>query len=365
MTQSETQSESQSESPRPDQHAAAATAEIKPVLAQLRAAEPMDDAQAEAIFEQLLTGTLDEAQIGALLALIQTRPPSAAELTGAARVMRRHVARVEAPAGKTIVDTCGTGGAPKAFNISTAAAIIAAAAGRDRNIVVAKHGNRSRTGRGSAEVLAALGVNVDADTHVQAACLAEAGVCFCFAIHHHPAMRHAAGPRRSLGFPTIFNALGPLTNPAGATRQLLGVYDHALVEPMAQALAALGSDHAIVAHGQDGLDELTTTAPNTIATVHHGAVAIETLHAESLGLARSSFETLGVSSVEESAAAVRDVLAGAPGPRRDICVLNAAAAILVGGGCDALAEGVRLAQDTIDSGAARATLDALASASAR
>ena len=339
-------------------------AEIQPALAQLRDREPMTDTQAESIFEQLLTGNLDEPQIGALLALIQTRPPNAAELTGAARVMRRHVTRVPTPAGKTIVDTCGTGGAPKAFNISTAAAIIAAAAGRDRNIAVAKHGNRSRTGRGSAEVLAALGVNVDAGADVQAACLAEAGVCFCFAIHHHPAMRHAAGPRRSLGFPTIFNALGPLTNPAGARRQLLGVYDRALVEPMAQALAALGTEHAIVAHGQDGLDELTTTAPNIIATVRDGTVTTDTIDTTQLGLARSSFDALRVSSVEQSADAVRDVLAGTPGPRRDICVLNAAAAILVGGGCNTLANGVQVAQDTIDSGDARATLEALASASA-
>ncbi|MEO0715380.1 MAG: anthranilate phosphoribosyltransferase [Planctomycetota bacterium] len=338
--------------------------EIQPTLAQLRDREPMTDTQAESIFEHLLTGNLDEAQVGALLALIQTRPPGAEELTGAARVMRRHVTRVPTPVGKTIVDTCGTGGAPKAFNISTAAAIIAAAAGRDRNIAVAKHGNRSRTGRGSAEVLAALGVNVDAGADVQAACLAEAGVCFCFAIHHHPAMRHAAGPRRSLGFPTIFNALGPLTNPAGARRQLLGVYDRALVEPMAQALAALGTEHAIVAHGQDGLDELTTTAPNMIATVRDGAVSTDTIDTTQLGLARSSFDALRVSSVEESAGAVRDVLAGTPGPRRDICVLNAAAAILVGGGCDTLDEGIKAAQDTIDSGDARATLESLASASA-
>lgn len=341
-----------------------AAADVHTALAQLRTQQPMADAQAEAIFEQLLTGVLDDAQIGALLALIQTRPPSAGELTGAARVMRRHVARVKTPPGTTIVDTCGTGGAPKAFNISTAAAIIAAAAGRDRNIAVAKHGNRSRTGRGSAEVLAALGVNVDANADVQAACLAEAAVCFCFAIHHHPAMRHAAGPRRSLGFPTIFNALGPLTNPAGARRQLLGVYDPALVEPMARALAALGTEHAIVAHGQDGLDELTTTAPNTIATVREGNVTTTTIDATNLGLERASFDTLAVSTVEQSADAVRDVLTGTPGPRRDICVLNAAAAILVGGGCESLAEGVRVAQGTIDSGAARATLDALAAASA-
>ncbi len=226
-------------------------------------AGPLCEVDAETLFEAVLSGHLDQAQIAGVLSLLAARGPTTDEVVGAARAMRRHVTPVPASDPGSLVDTCGTGGAPKTFNVSTAAAIVAAAAGAR----VAKHGNRSRTGRGSAEVLQALGVNVDAPPGTQARCLDEAGVCFCFAIHHHPAMRHAAVVRRALKFPTIFNILGPLTNPAGATRQLIGVYDEALVPLVAAALARLGSVRAMVVHSRDGLDEVSITAPTVVAEV--------------------------------------------------------------------------------------------------
>ncbi len=332
-------------------------------LATLVAGGSLSAEQAEALFERLLSGGMDDAQIAGVLSLIQARGATTPEVIGAARVMRRHVTPTPVPSvlGATLIDTCGTGGAPKAFNVSTAAAIVAAAArsGGGRRAIVAKHGNRSRTGRGSVEALAALGVRVDASPEVQSRCLAEAGVCFCFAIHHHPAMRHAAGPRRSLGFPTIFNLLGPLTNPAGARRQVIGVYEARLVPLIAEALAGLGAERAIVAHGRDGMDELTTTAPTILALVSGGGVRIEELDARTLGLAPARLDDLRVASVDEAAGAVRAVLAGEPGPRRDVTLLNAAAALLVADVAASLADGLTLAAEAVDSGRARETLETL------
>ena len=322
---------------------------------------PLDEPHAEVVFEQLLSGKLDEAQIGALLALLQVRGVTPAELAGAAAAMRRHVTRLPfAPQnGEVVLDTCGTGGAPKAFNVSTAAAIIAAAAGRDAGLRVAKHGNRSRTGRGSAEILDALGVDIEASPEIQATCLREAGVCFCFAMRHHPAMRHAAGPRRSLGFPTIFNLLGPLTNPAGAPRQLLGVYDATAAGVVAEALARLGAEHAIVAHGMDGLDEMTTTAPTVLYEVRGREVTRSELDAQDYGLERASLGELQAADLGEAAAILRSVLAGEPGLKLDIALWNAAGALLAGGVCEHLAEGLDLARDAAESGAATQTLETL------
>jgi len=332
-------------------------------LGMLVAGRTLSAEEAEALFERLLSGGLDDSQIAGVLSLIQTRGATSHEVIGAARVMRRHVTPTPAPSvpGATLIDTCGTGGAPKTFNISTAAAIVAAAArpGGGRRVLVAKHGNRSRTGRGSAEALAALGVRVDATPEVQSRCLAEAGVCFCFAIHHHPAMRHAVGPRRSLGFPTIFNLLGPLTNPAGARRQVIGVYEARLVPLIAEALAGLGAERAIVAHGRDGMDELTTTAPTIMAFVSGGGVRVEELDARTLGLAPGRLDDLRVGSVEDAAAAVRDVLGGEAGAKRDITLLNAAAALLVADAAASLGEGLSLAAEAVDSGRARETLETL------
>lgn len=344
--------------------------EIHAVLKGLLNGSPLDAPSAERTFLALLSGELDDAQVGALLALIQTMPPSAATLTGAARAMRAHVEKVPyAPKPReAVLDTCGTGGAPKSFNVSTAAAIVAASVTPDpgapvSRVVVAKHGNRSRTGRGSAEVLATLGVNVDASPKTQARCLDEAGVCFCFAIHHHPAMRHASGPRKSLGFPTIFNALGPLTNPAGADRQLIGVYDRALVTPMAQTLLDLGATRAMVVHAHDGLDELTTTSPTDITHVVNGTLEHQTLDAAELGLERVTLDRLQASSVEHSAQIIASIFAGEPSPYADMVALSAAAALVIADACPTLEAGLEAARRAIGSGQTKATLDRLIKAS--
>lgn len=341
--------------------------DVRTLLTGLLAGQRLSEAQAEALFESLLAGRFDDAQIAAILSLIQVRGPSVDELVGAARTMRRHATPVPFaptdPARASLLDTCGTGGAIKTFNISTVVAIVAAAAtppDAPRRIYVAKHGNRSRTGRGSAELLARLGVNVDAPPDVQAACLREAGVCFCFAIHHHPAARHAAAARRSLGVPTMFNLLGPLTNPACAPRQLLGVFDRAYVEPMAQALLRLGAHKAMVVHSDDGLDEISTMAPTTIAHVHAGRVAVERFDPNTLGAPTASVAELQARDLEDAAARATGVLRGQPGPARDIVLLNAAAALVVGDVASDLRAGLRMAAQAIDSGAAANTLELLA-----
>ena len=308
-------------------------------------------------FEMMIGGEAHESEIGALLALLATRVPTSDELLGAARVMRAHVDRVESTcSADEIVDTAGTGGAPKTFNVSTVAAVIAAAAGAK----VAKHGNRSRTGRGSAEVLQQLGVNVDADRTIQAKCLDEVGICFCFAIHHHPATRHVIGARKALGFATMFNLLGPLTNPAGATRQVMGVYASKFVRPIAEALRDLGSVRAIVAHSEDGLDELTITAPTHLAHVEDGSVREETIDAASLGLATATLDDLQASDLADAADIFRAILDGSEtGPKRDMAVLNAAATLLVAGAADSLANGIEQAQATIADAKAIHTLQYL------
>lgn len=338
-------------------------------IAQLDAGHTLTEAQATALFRAILGGDLATPQIVAVLTTMASRPETVEELVGAARAMRESVSPVPIdPAWMPgLIDTCGTGGAPKTFNISTAAALIAAGAGSlpdaPVRIRVAKHGNRSRTGRGSAEVLMALGVNVDAPPQAQARCLGDAGVCFSFAIHHHPAMRHAAEARKALGRPTIFNLLGPLTNPAGASRQLLGVFSADKVEPMAHALARLGAANAMVVHGVDGLDEMTTTAPTRIARIDAGTVRAETVDARDLGIPRATLEQLAAGTVEESAAFVRAILAGTPGPRTDIAVWNAAGAICIAGAAPDLADAITLARTAIDSGAAARTLEALIASS--
>lgn len=340
--------------------------QIHQTLRTLLNSEQLDEQTSNGIFIALLNGELNDAQIGSLLSLIQTMPPSADTLTGAARAMRAHVERVDytCKPGEVLIDTCGTGGAPKSFNVSTAAAIVAASVqptktSSTKRIIVAKHGNRSRTGRGSAEVLMALEVKVDAPPSIQSQCLEEVGVCFCFAIHHHPAMKHAMGPRRSLGFPTIFNALGPLTNPACADRQLIGVYNNDLVEPMAQTLANLGAKRAMIVHAHDGLDELTTTAPTRIMHVRDGQLREETIDAIDLGLKRASLDQLQATSVEHSAQIIIDIFDGKPSPYADMVMLTSAGALLVADACEDFQSGIELARNAIECGQVKTTLDRL------
>lgn len=313
-------------------------------------------------FESMMSGHAHHAEMGALLALLATRVPTVEELVGAASVMRAHVDRVESSVPPDqLLDTAGTGGTAKLFNVSTAAALVAAGAGAK----VAKHGNRSRTGRGSAEVLAALGVHVDASRAVQRRCLEEAGICFCFAVHHHPAARHAMPVRKALGIPTIFNLLGPLTNPAGARRQLVGVYGPQFVRPVAEALAQMGCATAIVVHGSDGLDEMSISAPTAVGLVEHGKVTESTLTPEDVGLQRAPQDALRVADLGGSVDLLRRLLSGAErGPARTMLVLNAAAAIRAAGLARDWAGAVRTAEGAIDSGGAARALEKLVKTSA-
>lgn len=343
---------------------------MQDILQTLASGDRLDERSAEAALRFVLEGVADDAQIGGLLSMLALGGPTVDELAGAARIMRAHVTRVPYTPreGESLIDTCGTGGTPKAFNVSTVAALIAASAtppaDRPRTIV-AKHGNRSRTGRGSAEVLAELGVRVDATPEVQARCLDEAGVCFCFAIHHHPAMKHAIGPRRSLGFPTIFNVLGPLTNPAGAARQVVGVYHPSLVPVVAETLQRLGAASAVVLHSLDGLDEASLAGPTTLSVVSPDRVEHTSINPSELGLASATLGDVQAASVADAASIARRVLAGEPSPHTDMACLNAAVALVVGGTAGSYAEGLRLAQDATSSGLALQTLENLVGASHR
>ncbi|MCA9282777.1 MAG: anthranilate phosphoribosyltransferase [Phycisphaerales bacterium] len=340
---------------------------MQDLLAHLLTLKAMTGAQAERAFSDVLTGQANEVQVGAMLALIAAREPTLEEIVAGARVMRAHATNtpIAEDLRDSVIDTCGTGGAPKTFNISTAVAFVVAGAQGVRPVRVVKHGGRSRTGRGSAEVLAHLGVNIDAPPEVEGACLREIGVCFCFAVNHHPAMRYAAVPRKSLGFPTIFNLLGPLTNPAGATRQLMGVYDGTKVRMIAGALGALGSVDAMVVHGEDGMDEITTTGATRFARVRGGVVSEGVIEPGEYGIARATLDDLRVTTLDGAADVIRRVLGGERCAARGIVELNAAAALMVGGAAPDMGVGVALARESIDSGRAAAALDGLIEISSR
>ncbi|MBX3373195.1 MAG: anthranilate phosphoribosyltransferase [Phycisphaeraceae bacterium] len=331
--------------------------DLTPFLRILLTGRHLSAQDTERAFTAMMTGDVHHGEIGAFLALLAARTPSADEIQGAARVMRANVDRLSTQVAESdLVDTAGTGGAPKTFNVSTAAAIVAASGGAR----VAKHGNRSRTGRGSAEVLARLGVNVDAGRAVQRRCLEEAGVCFCFAIHHHPATRHVMPVRLALGVPTIFNLLGPLTNPAGARRQVMGVYERRFVRPIAEALANLGAIRAMVMHSEDGLDEFSISAPTRIAVIRDGLVFEELLDPQDYGIEPAPREALVGRDLDHAAAIVRAVLSGAEkGPPRWMVLLNAAATLQVAGLAGSWSEGLVRAADLIDRGAAARTLEHL------
>lgn len=314
---------------------------------------PADTVQA--VFDQLMAGELTPGQIGALLVLLKAKGESADEIATAARVMRSKSVKIDLPGD--IVDTCGTGGDVKGtFNISTAAAIVAAGAGA----AVVKHGNRSASGRsGSADVLEALGARLEVAPESEAEVLDAAGLCFLFARSFHPAMSHAAAVRRELGVPTIFNLIGPLTNPAGAKRQLVGVYAPHLCDLLAAALLQLGATRAWVVHGRDGLDELSTMSESTVAEVVGGKVRRFDVDAVKLGLPRAALADLQVSTPAESAQVLRSVLDGKKFPPRDIVLLNAGAALVVAGIAADLAAGIAKAAEAVDSGKAAQALHRL------
>jgi anthranilate phosphoribosyltransferase len=280
------------------------------------------------------------------------------EIAAAAQVMRELVTKVNVKAPR-LVDTCGTGGdRANTFNISTTAAFVVAAAGGK----VAKHGNRSVSGKsGSADVLEAAGVNLDITPEQVARCIDEIGVGFMFAPAHHGAMKHAIGPRREMGVRTIFNVLGPLTNPAGARNQVIGVFGDEWVVPLAKVLAQLGSDHVLVVHSEDGMDEISIGAPTRVSELKNGEVNIYTISPEQFGFTKSDINALSVDSAEQSLEMMRAVMDNTRGPAWDIVALNAGAAIYTAGTASSLEAGIKKAQDALTNGLARAKLDALVS----
>jgi anthranilate phosphoribosyltransferase len=311
----------------------------------------------QSVMRTIMTGAATPAQIGGFLVGLRMKGESIDEITAAAQVMRELATKVEV-GGEHVVDIVGTGGdEAHTFNISTASCFVVAAAGGK----VAKHGNRSVSSKsGSADALEAAGVNLDISPQQVARCVNDIGVGFMFAPKHHGAMKHAIGPRREMGVRTIFNVLGPLTNPAGAPNQVLGVFSRELVEPLARVLANLGSRHVLVVHSEDGMDEISIGAPTFVAELKDGKVRSYTISPEDFGLARGDVAALRVQDADESLEVIKGVLENKPGPARDIVVLNAGAAIYVAGLVASLAEGVQKADEVIASGAARTKLDALA-----
>jgi anthranilate phosphoribosyltransferase len=312
--------------------------------------------QAEAVMNVMMEGQATPAQIGGFLTALRAKGETPEEIAAFARVMREHAVHVKPGVSGTLVDTCGTGGdGAQTFNISTAAAFVAAGAG----IIVVKHGNRGVSSRcGSADVLTALGVDIGVDPGRQAAIVQETGIVFLFAPSHHPAMKHVMATRQDLGCRTVFNLLGPLANPAGADAQVLGVYRKDLTRPVAEVLRLLGVFRAMVVHGS-GLDEITITGETDVAEIDDGKIREYTVVPEMFGLARAEAADLAGGGPEENARIIHSVLAGKMGPARDIVLMNAGAAIYVGGHAATLAEGIRLAATSIDSGKAKEKLDAL------
>jgi len=312
--------------------------------------------------EAVMEGRCSEDEIARLLVALHSKGEAVSEVAGAAAALRKHVTPIRS-SRHPLLDTCGTGGdGSRTFNISTTAALVVAAAG----VPVAKHGNRGITSRsGSADVLAALGVNIEADVATVEACLEELGICFCFAPLLHKAMSHVAPVRRKLGVPTIFNILGPLANPAGATLQLLGVGREGLRPLLSKALAMLGTERALVVHGEDGLDEVTLSGTTRVSEIAAGRLREFAWSPADFGLSEIGLESLRVEGPAESAAVVRGVLRGQRGPARDVVIANAAAALWTAGRGPSVLDCARLAADTIDGGRAAELLAGLAQSSRR
>jgi anthranilate phosphoribosyltransferase len=332
-----------------------AAGEIRTIIATVAAGRSLTLEQAREAFDIMMSGDATPAQVGALLMGLRVRGETVDELTGGALAMRDKMLKVRAPDGA--IDTCGTGGdASGTYNISTAAGLVVAACG----VPVAKHGNRALSSKaGSADVLKALGVNIEADLSLVERSMREAGIGFMMAPRHHGAMRHVAGARVELGTRTIFNLLGPLANPATARRQIMGVFAREWLEPLARVLGRLGSERAWVVHGADGLDELSTTGASEVAELEHGEVRTFQITPEDAGLPRARLEDLRGGEAESNAAALRTVLDGMPGPYRDIVLLNSAAALVVADKAADIRDGIAVSARAIDGGAAKAVLQRL------
>ncbi len=342
---------------------------IKEAIGQVVEGRDLAEEQMIEVMNEIMGGEATAAQIGSFITALRMKGETIAEITGAARVMRAHATPIEVGATlgidrddinldrETILDTCGTGGSgTRSFNISTTVALVVAACG----VKVAKHGNRSVSSAcGSADVLERLGVKLDVSAAKVAQCIEEIGVGFLFAPALHGAMKYAIGPRREIGIRTIFNILGPLTNPAGANRQVLGVYRDDLVEPLAQVLFSLGCRAGFVVHGSDGMDEITLTGSTLVAAIDEKGVSLSTITPEDFGLKRCALEDLQGGDATRNATIVRDILSGRTGPRRDIVLLNSAYALVAAGEARSVSDGIRQAAQAIDSGRAFAVLTEL------
>ena len=333
-------------------------ATLKTHIAKVAAGEPLSFEESRDAFDIIMSGEATPGQIGGFLMALRVRGETVEEISGAVATMRAKMLPVAAPAGA--IDIVGTGGdGSHSLNISTAAAFVIAGAG----VPVAKHGNRGLSSQtGAADVLTGLGVRLELEPKAIARCIAEAGIGFMFAPSHHPAMRHVGPTRVELGTRTIFNLLGPLSNPAGVTRQMVGVFSPEWIDPVAGALKALGAERAWVAHG-DGYDEITATGETQVAELRDGEIHTFTLTPEQFGLKRHSKNDLRGGDAAYNAAALRALLDGAPGAYRDTVLMKAGAGLVVAGKADDLAQGIALAAQAIDSGAARQVLDRLVAVS--
>ncbi len=311
--------------------------------------QDLSSSQMVNVMQQIMTGQATQAQIGGFLVGLQMKGETVTEIAAAARVMRELATKVTLDC-EPLIDTCGTGGdGASTFNVSTASAFVVAAAGGN----VAKHGNRSiSSSSGSADLLEAAGVNLDISAAHVAQCVQSTGVGFMFAQKHHGAMKHAIGARKELAVRTVFNLLGPLTNPANARHQVLGVYDKKWVEPMARVLKELGSEHVLIVHAEDGLDEISIGSDSYIAELKNGEISCYTIKPEDFGLERQAVDQLAVANAKESLAIIEAIFDGELGPARDIVVLNAGAAIYAGDLTSSLIEGIAKAQAVIDNGTA-------------
>jgi len=331
------------------------TDDFKTLIGKVATGATLSREEAARAFDLMMSGEATPSQMGGLLMALRVRGETIEEITGAVTAMRAKMLRVDAPADA--IDVVGTGGdASGSQNISTCATFIVAGAG----VPVAKHGNRALSSKsGAADVLVALGVKIDLAPAQISRCINEAGIGFMFAPAHHPAMKNVAATRGELGTRTIFNLLGPLSNPAGVKRQMVGVFSRQWIEPLAEALKNLGSEAAWVVHGSDGLDEITVCGPTAVAALENGKVRVFEISPEDVGFARAKPDALRGGDAEANATALLDVLKGKKGPYRDVAILNAAAALIVAGRAATLKEGVALAAKSIDSGEAEGRLDRL------